>query len=82
MKVLLKNKRRCRLKNCPIGLFIYDDELCIKTEYGCGYCYIISTGEIFRGGIDNRSKLSQLLVYPVKITNIYDTRDDDERFQI
>lgn len=47
-------KRRTRLKNCPIGLFIASSgELCLKTEYGANEgridAYIVSSGEFFWG---------------------------------
>ena len=45
--------RRVRLEKCPIGLFIYDGTLCLKTEYGDNNgridAYIVSSGEFFWG---------------------------------
>lgn len=44
---------RVALKDCPIGLFWSDHELCLKTEYGNNEgridAYIVSTGEFFWG---------------------------------
>jgi hypothetical protein len=41
------------LAECPIGLFMYRDELCLKTEYGNNEgridAYIVSSGEFFWG---------------------------------
>lgn len=41
------------LAKCPIGLFYYKDELCLKTEYGNNEgridAYIVSSGEFFWG---------------------------------
>lgn len=41
------------MKDCPIGLFWSDHELCLKTEYGNNEgridAYIVSTGEFFWG---------------------------------
>lgn len=41
------------LAECPIGLFMSDDELCLKTEYGTNEgridAYIVSSGEFFWG---------------------------------
>jgi len=43
----------CTLAECPIGLFICRDELCLKTEYGNNEgridAYIVSSGEFFWG---------------------------------
>lgn len=45
--------RRVRLRACPIGLFWFGDELCLKTEYGSNEgridAYIVSSGEFFWG---------------------------------
>lgn len=41
------------LAQCPIGLFLHEGELCLKTEYGDNQgridAYIVSTGEFFWG---------------------------------
>lgn len=41
------------LAQCPIGLFLHEGELCLKTEYGNNEgridAYIVSTGEFFWG---------------------------------
>jgi hypothetical protein len=41
------------LEECPIGLFLSGDELCLKTEYGNNEgridAYIVSSGEFFWG---------------------------------
>lgn len=46
-------KRRVTLVNCPIGLFMYEGTLCLKTEYGNNEgridAYIVSSGEFFWG---------------------------------
>ncbi len=68
--VLKENKKRTKLGNCPIGLFIFDGELCIKTEYYTKNepdCYIISSGEYFCGGQNRKVELSELMVTPIKI---------------
>lgn len=41
----MKN-RLVRLKECPNGLFMYEDTLCLKTEYG-NEAYIVWSGECF-----------------------------------
>ena len=44
---------RKTLANCPIGLFVCGDQLCLKTEYGNNEgridAYIVSSGEFFWG---------------------------------
>lgn len=46
-------KSRVTLRDCPIGLFMCDGELCLKTEYGNSEghidAYIVSSGEFFWG---------------------------------
>lgn len=41
------------LADCPIGLFVFNDTLCLKTEYGTNdgaiSAYIVSSGEAFWG---------------------------------
>src|SRR5690349_14193737 len=51
---LVVSKRRRRPADCPIGLFLSDNEtLCLKTEYGSNEgridAYIVSSGEFFWG---------------------------------
>ena len=49
MDIVLR-KKRIKLCNCPIGLFMYGNTLCLKTEYYIydkPECYIVSSGEAF-----------------------------------
>lgn len=63
------------LAECPIGLFMSGDELCLKTEYGTNEgridAYIVSTGEFFWGSapqtIENQRKET---VLPVEIVTL------------
>lgn len=63
------------LEECPIGLFLYEDELCLKTEYGDNDgridAYIVSSGEMFWGDAP-QSIISQRaqLVTPVSVWNL------------
>lgn len=47
------SKVRTRLKSCPVGLFLYGETLCLKTEYGNNEgridAYIVESGEFFWG---------------------------------
>lgn len=67
---LLRTKKKARLKNCPIGLFLFDNELCLKTEYkterGAIEAYIVSSGEFFWGGTNLPERQRELSVTPVK----------------
>lgn len=56
-------------KDCPIGLFMYDDMLCFKTGDDLD-AYIVSTGEYFWGSANNRDELLELLVSPVSDTTL------------
>ena len=66
-----EQKRIVKLGKCPIGLFIFNGELCLKTEYwnkGKPECYIVSSGEFFVGGVHEADKFLDLKVIPVNIT--------------
>ena len=52
------------LRECPIGLFIKDNTLCVKTEYG-NEAYIVSSGECFWGGAKTREQIGDILVLPI-----------------
>lgn len=51
--VIVPQKRRRKLVDCPTGLFLHGDTLCLKTEYGNNEgridAYIVSTGEFYWG---------------------------------
>lgn len=70
MKVT-KSSKRVRIGNLKPGLFLYEDTLCLKTEYisttaRCE-CYIVKSGEILTvGGIDS-DKFNALLVTPLYV---------------
>lgn len=61
----------CELKDCPVGLFLYNGELCLKTEYALD-SYIVSSGEMFWGGVSNREDLAHVKVRPYMILGAYD----------
>ena len=52
------------LRDCPIGLFMCEDTLCVKTEYGYE-SYIVSSGEYFWGGAKTREQIGDVLVLPI-----------------
>jgi hypothetical protein len=56
------------LEDCPIGLFVKDNEICLKTEYsdneGRIDAYIVSSGECFWGGARSKVEQRKVLVYP------------------
>jgi hypothetical protein len=70
MLKIKKEKQAVELKECPIGLFMYQNTLALKTEYctneGIPECYIISSGETFCGGVD-KCELPFLMVYPCRV---------------
>lgn len=69
-------KKRVKLKNCPAGLFEFDGDLFLKTEY-CSerivegtvhlksIAYCVESGETFCGGVDSFVKRENLLVRPI-----------------
>ena len=52
------------LRDCPIGLFMFDDTLCVKTEYD-NDSYIVWSGEYFWGGAKSRKQIGDVLVLPI-----------------
>lgn len=67
-----------RLIDAPVGVFRFNNELVLKTEYSkkygnvyCPECYILSSGEMFWGGMetieDFETKYNYLEVEPVNI---------------
>lgn len=60
----MKNKSLVKLKDCPIGLFIKDNTLCVKTEYG-KESYIVWSGERFWGGAKTIKEIGEVLVLPI-----------------
>ena len=68
--LIKKQKRKVKLGKCPIGLFLFEDYLCLKTEYwnnGKPECYIISSGEYFVGDVLEEDKFLDLMVVPLNI---------------
>lgn len=60
---------QCTLAECPPGLFLFNDEVCFKSEYLTGispdaYC---ENGEAFWGGTTLISERDKLLVQPLII---------------
>ena len=57
-----------RLIDCQPGLFIYDNTLCLKTEYFYNErveAYVVSSGEYFSPGQMTDEEYNNLMVYPV-----------------
>ena len=71
--ILTPRNRRVQLINCPVGLFLYRGQLCLKTEYGNNQgrldAYIVSSGEFFWGDAPQtiESQRAQL-VTPVDVS--------------
>jgi len=68
--LITKKKRKVKLGKCPIGLFLYGNTICLKTEYwvdGAPECYIVSSGEYFCGGVSNNDEYLNLFVIPLII---------------
>jgi hypothetical protein len=68
--LITKKKRKVRLGNCPIGLFLFGDTICLKTEYwsnGKPECFIVSSGEFFCGGVTDNDEYFDLFVIPLNI---------------
>jgi hypothetical protein len=44
--IIVPDGWKCKLNECPPGFFVYDNQLCFKTEYGKDEVYC-SSGETF-----------------------------------
>ena len=53
----------CSFFSCPPGPFIWEGNVCLKTEYGCNEAYN-ETGEVFWGGVDTPEERAKLIVQP------------------
>lgn len=65
----------CTLAECPAGFFMFNDQLCLKTEYvGCGPQGVYgASGEVFWGGAKTGAIRQKVLVMPVKVVWEYST---------
>lgn len=54
------------LTELKTGLFLFEETLAFKSEYGKGEIFVCSTGELFWGGQCTREDLAKLIVQPVK----------------
>lgn len=66
--------RRCKLKNCPPGLFWFNGSLCFRSEYSTIVtstphpqpdAYVVASGEYFHGGAKTSVDRSELMVQPI-----------------
>ena len=57
-------KKLIPLKNYPKGLFIKDNTLCVKTEYG-NEAYIVWSGEYFWGGAKTKDEIGNIPILPI-----------------
>lgn len=63
-----------RLIDAPVGLFMFEETLCLKTEYanpqGGVEAYIVSSGEVFWGRAKTQEERNNLDVTPVNADNL------------
>ena len=57
-------KTHIPLRDYPKGLFMHDDTLCVKTEYG-NEAYIVWSGEYFWGGAKTKEDIGNVLILPI-----------------
>lgn len=57
-------KKLIPLRDYPKGLFVHDDTLCVKTEYG-NESYIVWSGEYFWGGAKTKEEIGDVLILPI-----------------
>jgi len=56
----------CELRECPVGLFLHGDTLCVLTEY-TGNVFIVESGEAFWAGTNNNYDRYSVTVQPCEI---------------
>jgi len=56
----------CTLGQCPPGLFVFQNCLGFKSEYGQDEMYVVESGEAFWGGTNTKEKRLSLPVQPCK----------------
>lgn len=61
-----------RLCDCPPGLFEFNGNFHLKTEYGLTEVYVCDSGEVFWGGTDTPEERAKLIVVPARIEAIYE----------
>ena len=54
----------CKLGECPPGLFLFGDCIGFKTKYGNNEVYVVSSGEVFWGGVSTEEERHNLIVIP------------------
>ena len=60
---LVPNGWPCTLRECPPGCFVFDEEVCFKSDYGQdAYC---DGGSYFWGGTSDKEARAELIVQPV-----------------
>jgi hypothetical protein len=67
---------------CPIGLFLDDDVLCLKTEYhtnGRADAFVVESGEYYWGGTDTAEAVNKVMVRPWSYQNLIDRNKEQEK---
>lgn len=64
IKINKKTNKLIPLRDYPKGLFVCDDTLCVKTEYG-NEAYIVWSGEYFWGGAKTKEEIGDVLILPI-----------------
>ena len=62
-----------RLIDAPVGLFLFDGVMCLKTEYstdGRVDAFVVESGEFFCGGATTTEELNNLEVVPIEAVPI------------
>ena len=55
----------CSLVECPPGFFVFEGNLCLKTEYGLEDLEVFNCGgEVFWGGAKTKEERRTLIVQP------------------
>jgi hypothetical protein len=68
-RVMIVRDYKVTLLECPPGLFVFEGEVCFKSEHHSNLpdrmeVFCTSTGEVFWGGTDHWVERSELKVHP------------------
>lgn len=72
-----------RLIDAPVGLFMWNDTLCLKTEYftnGRVEAYVVSSGECFWGGVRTAEEVNNIEVIPIDTNSEVNVANKERRF--
>ena len=74
---LIPHGHKCKLKDCPPGFFLFENEVCLKTEYGENDSYL-DNGEVLWGGTNSEQTREKHIVQPLVVVITPESEVGDE----